>query len=439
MLYAVLFIISFTISVSVALVKRDNLSNITDVLDNSEPFYYVIYACIAITLPGIADGIFELLAPAPQEINATERIILLLSIVAPSVYAGILRFLPNTDTLQEACMYSVMKIMQKCVMIAVFLIIVVRRNEQYFRPSVATLAYILLCFAQTLRSCFLYGGVPGILGVCSSIAIWTSFGIMLTLCLRFWAFLAYNRTSKLTSENIITCFVTVLAAVVIVAINALDLALQQSTWDQYDYRDLLYGNLIFTICTLWLVTLPNYISRLLLSESQRRLEMKRLFVRHVSHEIRTPLNIATVGLSLLSKLTSREGRPDDDDDEKATAAESIMQEQMDLISEVQESCRVAVSIIDDLLAYEKLDAGLLLLDSSLENVCAFIRATSALFSIQARGKEIDFRVLQNIDCIEETSSFLIDKGKMAQVLTLFVLIIELLSYSATFPGCPQPN
>ena len=105
---------------------------------------------------------------------------------------------------------------------------------------------------------------------------------------------------------------------------------------------------------------------------QRKLERKRVFVRLVSHEIRTPLNIVTMGLKLLEK-----------DLQKADLVDkSSLARLLETVRDSEMSCTAAVEILDDMLAYEKLDAGLMLLDKTTLPAWDFIRDTVHPFNVQ---------------------------------------------------------
>ena len=65
-------------------------------------------------------------------------------------------------------------------------------------------------------------------------------------------------------------------------------------------------------------------------------------LRYVSHELRTPLSILLTGLELLEGIVKDGGSTE---------------EVVSTIEDLKQPCRTSVSILNDLLAYEKLDAG----------------------------------------------------------------------------------
>ena len=79
-----------------------------------------------------------------------------------------------------------------------------------------------------------------------------------------------------------------------------------------------------------------------------------------------------------------------------------------------------MSILDDLLAYEKISTGALNLERAQVKFVRLIRASAALFRIQARGKGIALRVLENPNAIDDSVVVDVDAGKVTQVLRNFI-------------------
>ena len=92
-------------------------------------------------------------------------------------------------------------------------------------------------------------------------------------------------------------------------------------------------------------------------------------MRHVSHEIRTPLNAAIMGIKLLeNELHSPRETKD-----------VVMME--DLALDLKQSCTIAVEILNDLLLYEKIDAGLMKLETTEQQVWPFVVDVLRIFRI----------------------------------------------------------
>ena len=100
---------------------------------------------------------------------------------------------------------------------------------------------------------------------------------------------------------------------------------------------------------------------------QELLEAKKNFVRFISHEIRTPLNTLVMGLKLIRRGLER------------GEARSMILENLE---SVEDSCGIAVETLNDILSFEKLDAGLMTLDKEPVQALPFIEACVRLFSMQ---------------------------------------------------------
>lgn len=98
------------------------------------------------------------------------------------------------------------------------------------------------------------------------------------------------------------------------------------------------------------------------------LSVKKCFVRYVSHEIRTPLTVASLGLMLLRDDISKSG---------ANTAELDSS-----IEQCEENINIAVSILNDLLSYEKLESGILELHKKVVKAKDCIPGVVDLFKLQ---------------------------------------------------------
>jgi signal transduction histidine kinase len=87
------------------------------------------------------------------------------------------------------------------------------------------------------------------------------------------------------------------------------------------------------------------------------LKTKRNLVRMVSHEIRTPLNSVVMGLDVLKEELLKS---------------HCENEAMDTWTEVKSSCSIAVAILDELLLYEKLESGVMLLEKEKLSALTFL-------------------------------------------------------------------
>jgi signal transduction histidine kinase len=104
---------------------------------------------------------------------------------------------------------------------------------------------------------------------------------------------------------------------------------------------------------------------------QKKLGVKRMFVRYVSHEVRTPLSSCMMGIEYMKAAISN-------------PTESCIQEIVGILDEVSEGCNTAIDFMNNLLLYEKIDSmeiPLYLKREDLSVVCADVLKT---FQMSAR-------------------------------------------------------
>ena len=100
-------------------------------------------------------------------------------------------------------------------------------------------------------------------------------------------------------------------------------------------------------------------------------DAKKSYVRYISHEMRTPLNAATLGLNMLATQLKKKNNP--------TSADLELYES---ISDIQLACSTAVDILNDLLSFEKLESGILVLHRQDISVPKFMSEGVVMFSAQ---------------------------------------------------------
>lgn len=93
-------------------------------------------------------------------------------------------------------------------------------------------------------------------------------------------------------------------------------------------------------------------------------------MRYISHELRTPLNTAFLGLKLLTN-------------ELKTSEDKRDAARYDTLCDVNMSCTAAVSILNDLLCYEKLESGKMELHKETVTIEPFLKNCLSLFAAQS--------------------------------------------------------
>ena len=95
--------------------------------------------------------------------------------------------------------------------------------------------------------------------------------------------------------------------------------------------------------------------------------VRQKFVRYISHEMRTSLNTAVMGLQYLrSELVKS----------------STDTELLEIVDEVRGACEISVTILNEMLDYDKLQSGGMKLDFEKVSVKEFLEVTISPFYVQ---------------------------------------------------------
>ena len=149
-----------------------------------------------------------------------------------------------------------------------------------------------------------------------------------------------------------------------------------------------------------------------MNEEKRALDSKREMVRHIAHEIRTPLNIVTVATDIILAELNK--------------IDSVPQFVFDTLNSCQEACAIGCDIVNDLLNFEKLAAGLVTLEKMPMVLSTYVQGVLNPFYVSASAKNLvlDFQytVVGNgqelvVDHPENVTDVVeIDSVKMSSVL-----------------------
>ena len=112
------------------------------------------------------------------------------------------------------------------------------------------------------------------------------------------------------------------------------------------------------------------------------LDAKTNYVRYISHEIRTPLSATLMGLRLML----------DDFKQSRPRPGSVDADRLDTLTDINSSCVAALDILNDLLCFNKLEAGLL--EVHKEVVCpgAFVKESVAMFNVQVPNPSLSCHI-----------------------------------------------
>mmetsp|Transcript_3591 Transcript_3591/g.8616 ORF Transcript_3591/g.8616 Transcript_3591/m.8616 type:complete len:1054 (-) Transcript_3591:195-3356(-) len=176
------------------------------------------------------------------------------------------------------------------------------------------------------------------------------------------------------------------------------------------------GSILIIIFTSAMFFLFDFFVRRDFHDKKKLLDAKRQFVRYISHECRTPLNSVCMGLKLLThELASSIGvRPQSalDGANRTTQItakrtkeslqpvdEANIQEWISLCNQIFENADEAVTVLSDLLNYDKIQMGTLSLELSVISPWAIIEKSVSEFKLSACEKgvtiNLDFSPLRN--------------------------------------------
>jgi signal transduction histidine kinase/CheY-like chemotaxis protein len=124
------------------------------------------------------------------------------------------------------------------------------------------------------------------------------------------------------------------------------------------------------------------------------LEVKRRFVRFISHEIRTPLNTVCMGLELLESELQDAGNNDTleviDQNENMTEEDRAFWHSVTI--DIKENAHIAVTVLNDLLHYDKIETGTLKLELGKVPIWDFVATAVAHFQLQAVNKKVELKL-----------------------------------------------
>eukprot|EP00602_Paraphysomonas_sp_CaronLab_P004051 CAMPEP_0185021854 /NCGR_PEP_ID=MMETSP1103-20130426/4557_1 /TAXON_ID=36769 /ORGANISM="Paraphysomonas bandaiensis, Strain Caron Lab Isolate" /LENGTH=613 /DNA_ID=CAMNT_0027553619 /DNA_START=540 /DNA_END=2381 /DNA_ORIENTATION=- len=126
------------------------------------------------------------------------------------------------------------------------------------------------------------------------------------------------------------------------------------------------------ICIL-ATTIPGRQARHEKTIAEHIIESKRDYVSYLSHEIRTPLNAVYMGIQLLTK---------------ECAGVLYNKDVTDILTDIDNSCKVAIDILNEFLLANKLEAGNVTLEKEIVDAYVIINDVSKSFDAQARQRGV---------------------------------------------------
>ena len=167
----------------------------------------------------------------------------------------------------------------------------------------------------------------------------------------------------------------------------------------------MYMQILFVITSM---TVSSRVARYNLQKTACTMNERQAFVRYISHELRTPLNAVFLGMTFIKEELKN-----------VSPLQKVYVERIvDTVEEVDNCCQIAISILNDLLTFDKLEEGKMMLDFEETAVAEYISDAVKPFRVEARTKNI----LITIDVIdhesgwENATALQVDRHKMSQVI-----------------------
>jgi signal transduction histidine kinase len=200
------------------------------------------------------------------------------------------------------------------------------------------------------------------------------------------------------SQNTLTIYFCMFASVICLVIFAVALN-PAAGIKNITFPSLAVIVVVPCITSVFVTLLPQRLAKVKAIKLEGDLALKKTFVRYISHELRTPLSIAVTGLELLEDRIK----------EGATTDELLA-----IIKDIKQPCMTGVTVLNDLLDFEKLDSGLTVLDASEQDPCVFFESTVLPFRLVAQQKHIELSISNTV----AVGSIVVcmDSPKMSQVL-----------------------
>ena len=138
-------------------------------------------------------------------------------------------------------------------------------------------------------------------------------------------------------------------------------------------------------------------------QAAEALESKRKMVRHIGHEIRTPLNVVGVGVDMLSKELA------------LVTGGNLPNSIIDIVEGIQDASSAAIEVINELLMFEKLTAGMTSLECVPVNIVPYLDVAMKQHMLPARAKGITFEILPSLVQVDNRVQVNADPLKIAVV------------------------
>ena len=282
------------------------------------------------------------------------------------------------------------------------------RRSTSFSPRNTQIMVVLVCVSGVINSCVLmHNETPStqsnVLFLVSNVLFDVAALIYAAICLhsfvRWFRLSSYGRRvnkvedmntkgglqSDLSEEDAIKQLVVgthMLSTFVVMTVNAVSIWFTPSL-TVYQLSIIIYIKLATALLVFVFDSYAQF--NIMVAALWALLDAKTDYVRYISHEVRTPLSATLMGLRLmLDDFKKSHPRPG-----------SIDADRLDTLQDINSSCVSALDILNDLLCFNKLEAGLLELNKEVVCPGVFVKESVAMFNVQARDCGVLLSVVLN--------------------------------------------
>lgn len=362
---------------------------------------------IAVSIPLLVDNILDFVSiiggSASEKLHWTARFFLLMSLLLPNIYLYsrvISLSLSASDFLSALTL--IRSTSRGCICIYL--------SQDHFKLGLGPIcASISLCYLiEQLLWLATYVEDNRQLGI---VSLSLTGIIHLQLLLIFAKFFIDLRQigRESSAENLCICMY--LSSYLLLSVGSLviplafdDKSLSTATPEKVSLYS--YLQIVFTIMAM---TVSGRVARFKSLKSETALLEQKAFIRYISHELRTPLNAVFLGMTLVRDELTNICPP----------AKDYVQNILETVDDVNDCCEAAISILNDLLTFDKLQEGKMTLDFEETAILEYVSESIRPFRAEARQKNIE--ITMRVDDAEnegwdQLSALHVDPHRMSQVL-----------------------
>ncbi|CAB9496965.1 Sensor protein kinase WalK (Fragment) [Seminavis robusta] len=185
-------------------------------------------------------------------------------------------------------------------------------------------------------------------------------------------------------------------------------------------------------------------------EQRAILELKRRFVRFISHELRTPLQTVSMGIELLEsdivtynpRLANKDAKTPTHPVSKGQESTSIPIDEAsirfwhEIAVDIKDNAAGAVSILNDLLNYDKVETGVLHIEAEVVDILQLVKKTAKRFTAQAIQKQVSLTLTTHcpggVPCEFEVDTALSNLKVLGDSMRLSQVLCNLFSNALKF-------